>query len=425
MVLQQQPEQAAVYGYLGNTSCNGKTSGCISVTLKDGKGTVVKTVDATITLTNATTKAYRWKALLPPTATGGPYSITAACAAGAPCNDTVTIDDVMFGEVWFCAGQSNMWLTNWYTFSRNASLASVRAGNYNNIRVAAGDSQCPPNDQGGPHCNNLEPASGDAAVFPWYPAQDAATINISAFNYLPPFAKDREAYLFDVLSATCWSFAEALTDQLKASGKTPPPIGIVNVAIGGSQIEEWMPVSVSQQCAGAALQSEVPQQLWETIVWDNFVDMTVKGWLWYQGENNAGSLHGNFGTQSGYGCTMPALIKYWREQWSATPGTTAATAPFGLVSLSPDDSEGSPDMGSFRWAQSGGFGVVPNSAMPNVFMAHAYDLADPYESGSHCSSSGDIYCQCNTPGMYSTDYGCYTPNWMGPLVRPLFLPLSP
>ena len=30
------------------------------------------------------------------------------------CSDSVSINDVMFGEMWLCTGQSNMWLTNWY-----------------------------------------------------------------------------------------------------------------------------------------------------------------------------------------------------------------------------------------------------------------------------------------------------------------------
>ena len=66
----------------------------------------------------------------------------------------------------------------------------------------------------------------------------------------------------------------------------------MNVAIGGSQIEEWVPVTVSQTCTGAQLASEVPQLLWETIMRDNFMDMTLKGWLWY------GTLHVCNGTRS-------------------------------------------------------------------------------------------------------------------------------
>lgn len=118
------------------------------------------------------------------------------------------------------------------------------------------------------------------------------------------------------------------------------------------------------------------------VLWDvcatPYFDMTVKGWIFYQGENNAGSLHGNSLNHAGYGCLMPALVRAFRAAWSATPGTTNPLAPFGITTLSADDSEGAADMASFRWAQSANFGVVPNDALPNVFLAHAHDLADPW-----------------------------------------------
>ena len=51
-----------------------------------------------------------------------------------------------------------------------------------------------------------------------------------------------------------------------------------------------------------------------------------------------------------------------------------------LVSLSSHDSEGAKDMASFRWAQQGAYDTLPNAAMPNTFMAHAFDLQDPWSS---------------------------------------------
>ena len=80
--------------------------------------------------------------------------------------------------------------------------------------------------------------------------------------------------------------------------------------------------------------------------------------------------HGSLASRTGYACLMPALIAAFRAAWSATPGTTAPLAPFGLVSLSAGDSEGAADIASFRWAQQGSYGVVPNAAMPHTFMAH-------------------------------------------------------
>ena len=38
----------------------------------------------------------------------------------AGCRGSVALTDVTFGDVWYCAGQSNMWLPLKYTYARNA-----------------------------------------------------------------------------------------------------------------------------------------------------------------------------------------------------------------------------------------------------------------------------------------------------------------
>ena len=39
----------------------------------------------------------------------------------------------------------------------------------------------------------------------------------------------------------CWFFAQALIGEFEAAGRTPPQLGLVCAATGGSHIEEWMP----------------------------------------------------------------------------------------------------------------------------------------------------------------------------------------
>ena len=63
-----------------------------------------------------------------------------------------------------------------------------------------------------------------------------------------------------------------------------------------------------------------------------FVDMTVKGWTWYQGENNMDNVKGNAAVNVGYSCKQRELVKGWRAIWSATSGTTNPQSPFGLAS---------------------------------------------------------------------------------------------
>jgi len=91
-----------------------------------------------------------------------------------------------------------------------------------------------------------------------------------------------------------------------------------------------------------------------------------------------GGTKGNSAAHVGYGCEMANLVQSWRKQWSITPGTTDPDAPFGIVTLASSGSEGGPDMGAMRWAQTANYGVLPNPQIPNSFLAQAYDLDDPW-----------------------------------------------
>ena len=106
--------------------------------------------------------------------------------------------------------------------------------------------------------------------------------------------------------------------------------------------------------------------------------MTVKGFLWYQGENNMHGVKGSYSKSTGYACQMPTMIKKWREEWSTVDGTTDPEAPFGLVVLPGSGGEGGANMGAMRIAQTASYGTLPNAAMPNTFLAQAYDLNDPW-----------------------------------------------
>ena len=104
---------------------------------------------------------------------------------------------------------------------------------------------------------------------------------------------------------------------------------------------------------------------------------------------------------------MPRLVALWRERWSATPGTTEADFPFGLVTLTPNGGEGSSDLGSFRFAQVGSWGTLPNPDMPRTWVAHGYDLSDPWV---FCEDQNPATKEC--PGCDSADplYNCLAPN---------------
>lgn len=118
------------------------------------------------------------------------------------------------------------------------------------------------------------------------------------------------------------------------------------------------------------------------------MNTTIKGMLWYQGENNAGTDAGNSAHGTGYGCLIAAMLAQFRRVWSATPGTTDPMFPFGFVELADGTDEGwAGNFARLRWAQTANYGVVPNPAMGNTFMAHGYDAGDPW-SGGDCADAG-------------------------------------
>jgi hypothetical protein len=205
--------------------------------------------------------------------------------------------------------------------------------------------------------------------------------------------------------AACWYFAQGLAER---GVKTP--IGITDTAIGGQRIEEFMN---NKSFAGAAACPSTAHGTEYKDAWSGhlfalqvmpFVDMTVKGWTWYQGENNMMNVKGNSDANVGYSCKQRELVKGWRALWAGTAGTTDPEAPFGVVTLASSGSEGGPNMGAMRLAQTAGHGVLPNAAIPHSFMAQAGDLEDAWGPATGpCFSGFATQWECCDKGAYAAN----------------------
>ena len=109
---------------------------------------------------------------------------------------------------------------------------------------------------------------------------------------------------FFSFSAACMEFGRALLDEL---GDDAPPIGMIQSALGGSTIEAWSPNETTIACQnktpGAPTAGKPTGHLFYGMVCP-FVNMTIAGWTWYQGENN---MHGDPGSSlpSGGGYVAP------------------------------------------------------------------------------------------------------------------------
>jgi hypothetical protein len=90
------------------------------------------------------------------------------------------------------------------------------------------------------------------------------------------------------------------------------------------------------------------------------------------------------------------MVAEWRRQWSAVPGTTAADAPFGVVTLAAGGSEGHDNkMAGMRWSQTGNYGTVrvfgQKIALEDAIAFHAFApleasirATNAFLSGVHC-----------------------------------------
>ena len=387
MVLQQAPASASVTGHLGHVDCpkNPADRPMVVVSIHIDKddydahpSPAIYSVDAEVyPETNLGEKYCSFRAVFPPTRTGGSYTFEARYMTTKP-SQTAKIRHVTFGEVWFCSGQSNMALTLQYTLSRDESIDKIQSGSYDNIRI-----------------HGLEGNMNKDQ--PWRTAMDAEADG-TFLHY----------------SSTCYYFAEKLTDEYRANKQTPPPIGLIHTAWGGSAIEDWVDDETLASCTDTCheqIKDEVDGGLYNRhgyslLEWHGlpYVNMTIKGFLWYQGENNMNMVPkcvlGNSERQEGYSCLMVGLVRLWRKLWSATPGTTDPLAPFVVVALPMSGTEGNPNIALMRWAQTGGYGVLPNPAMPNTFLVQSYDIDDPYRGVFDLCYHGE----CCYPGK-SFSYG--------------------
>ncbi|XP_058489954.1 sialate O-acetylesterase [Solea solea] len=314
MVLQKSPERAVLWGY-------GPEGGHVSVSLSGPITQETSPVPVTEGI---------WRVSLDPVEAGGPYRVTVATQ-----NSTATLTGVLFGDVWLCGGQSNMYFKTSQIF--NASEELALAAKYPHVRTF----------MAALNYSDTELTDLTQVELPW--AVPTAR-NLSEF------------------SAVCWLFGRYMYDILKY------PIGLVESCWGGTPVEAWSSSRALQQC-GLQQTTDSPKDrnsvLWNAMI-HPLLNMTIKGAIWYQGEENA-DYH-----QDKYNCSFPAMIDDWRMAFHQGSGKqTELDFPFGFVQLSTNKKNSTDDgFSNIRWHQTADVGFVPNPKMPRTFMAVAVDLPD-------------------------------------------------
>lgn len=221
----------------------------------------------------------RWEVQLTALSAGGPHTL----AISGP--QSVTFTNVMSGDVWLCAGQSNMerQLTAANVLNGAAEAAdSINFPNIRQLKISTATARTP----------QLSLPSGNAA---WKVANPT---NIGGF------------------SAVGYFMARALYQEYNV------PMGILNISWGGTRHAPWM------SPAAAASIADLSQEVYDLPTLETLDPITtpcvnynammapvigfpVRGIVWYQGESSS-SLADQ------YQLALPTLLNDWRATFGNT-----------------------------------------------------------------------------------------------------------
>ena len=207
---------------------------------------------------------------------------------------SVTLQHLLIGEVWLCAGQSNM------------------------VMPLNGFDYCPISDS-----NNV------IADAPNHPGIRMVTIKptvkLSPQEYAEGSWQQPTTENAPKFSAAAYHYALTLQRTLQI------PIGVITCAWGGSRVEGWLPKEILQTYKDEDLtligSDKTPVYLQSMLMYNGILypchKYTIKGFIWYQGESNVRSSRT-------YAERLATMVKHWRSIWKQgdLPFYYVETVPF-------------------------------------------------------------------------------------------------
>jgi sialate O-acetylesterase len=261
------------------------------------------------TIVAITKNTSQWMAKLPTTEAGGPYTLT--LIAG----NTITLQNVMLGEVWICSGQSNMeWSVNAGIINGEQEAAQA---NHPNIRFF-----------------HIPRVGAD------FPQDDCK----ASWTVCTPET-------MRTTSAVGYFFGRELQQNLNV------PIGLIVSAWGGTPAEVWVPKDLIENNSalknaayddGAAWWPSAPGTTYNAMI-APVVPYGIAGAIWYQGESNRYRPHT-------YGQLMTTLIESWRKDFEKP-------FPFYYVQIAPYTYDNKGKAYIVREQQAKTMKEVPNTGM--------------------------------------------------------------
>lgn len=235
-----------------------------------GKGTTNELVSVTLgdlTANTVVNEEGKWSVNLSALEAGGPYEMSINSES-----TTISISDIMMGDVYMISGQSNM---EWLLSSADGGSAEASSANFPDIR----EFKIPK--------STSEEISDELTSGSWKKATSASrTGSFSAVGYY---------------------FAKHIHTERGVA------IGLINNSYGGARIEAFM----SKQMLGfdeedvELANGETERQ--PTLIYNKMVHpilpFAYKGILWYQAESNGDSME----DAQAYGALFKTMISSWRD----------------------------------------------------------------------------------------------------------------
>ena len=297
-----------------------------------------------------------WSIYLPPSAAGGPFELT------VKGSNTITLSDVLVGDVWVASGQSNMEFEMRKASTATADLPKAANDRIRLMTVKKVYSEYPLTDVGGVEWTASTPDSArDFSAVAWYFAREI---------------EEREHVPIGVIDST-WggTVAEAWT-SLTALGSDP---GLAPVFVARGHMAEREANALLKEPLNAKLIAEAkaegkpapklpwhpmlnmwgPSQLFNGMI-APLTPFPIRGVIWYQGESNSALERAPT-----YQRLFRTLIEDWRQQWQV------GDFPFLYVQIANFTSTPLEDWASIREAQRKAL------ELRNTGMAVTIDIGNP------------------------------------------------
>lgn len=265
----------------------------------------------TVTSRMVTPNTGLWKTTVRTPAAGGPFTITVTTGS-----ETVTLTDVMSGEVWLASGQSNM---EWSMAASSDGRPMIDQIIDPNIRLFL--------------------VLKSAADAPQIKGEGTWT------------TCDKETV--GSFSAVAYFFGKKLNSELNI------PIGLVSASWGGTPAETWVPKEVieSDEVLKKAARVQTDDKPWcpsnpgvtYNAMIHPLVGFQIAGAIWYQGEANVSAPYT-------YKNLMETLITDWRKEFSKD-------FPFYYVQIAPFSGYGDVEKGTLLREQQVKMLEIPKTGM--------------------------------------------------------------